>query len=169
VPYVNKYLRICGRVRVSGGSRLATRTAPTLHPPPGASLGSLCSLFSLIHTPTPACGVAVGLAPALVHSRGRVTPGVAGQAAVLSFSQPSRGSHLEILKSFWARVQPRGMRPDAGFDGIWKAVSDGHGPADECLRMETPVASAIEDLPVDDVAREDVKPQPGSPKRKRSG
>jgi len=82
---------MCGRVRVSGGSRLATRAAPTpLHPPLGASLGSLCSPFSLIHTPTPACGVAMNLAPALIHPRGRVTPGVAGQAAVLSFSQPFR-------------------------------------------------------------------------------
>jgi len=104
-----------------------THSPQPLHPARCLSGVSLLS-SSLIHTPTPARG---DLAPALVHSRGRVTQGVAGQAAVLSFSQPLRGSHLEILGPFWARVQPRGIRPDAGFDGTWKAASDGHGPADD--------------------------------------
>ena len=47
------------------------------------------------------------------------------------------------------------MRPDAGFDGFCRLRQTGAALQTIFLRMETSVASAIEDLPVDDVARED--------------
>ena len=95
------------------------------------------------------------LAPALVHSRGRVTPGVAGQAA--------RSLVLSALSGFspgdtWALL---GAGPAARHAArCWvrwflQAASDGRSPADDFFAHGDVVASAIEDLPVDDVARED--------------
>ena len=110
--------------------------------PPSPPVRCLSVIF-LMHTPTPSVPPALStrITDKLVHPRGRAlhSPGVAGQWPSRSRSlvlSAFLGSHLGILGPFWARVQPRGIWPDAGFAGFCRLcqASTEHS-AQPCRRL----------------------------------